>query len=105
MKNEKVCPKCTSSEILRLPGIVHFRGAGNNIHRGSIFNENGFGVLVTRYVCAICGFSEEWIDDKQDVEKIKKWCDGLKTKAELDGLEKDDKNFSDTPPWENNNLI
>ncbi|WP_278281159.1 hypothetical protein [Clostridium sp. BSD9I1] len=27
-------------------------------------------VKVTRYLCCDCGYSEEWIDDKKDIEKI-----------------------------------
>ena len=34
----------------------------------------GFSVLksigVTRYICRDCGFTEEWIDSKDDIEKI-----------------------------------
>ncbi len=29
-------------------------------------------VKVTRYLCCACGFSEEWIDNPEDVAKIKK---------------------------------
>ena len=27
-------------------------------------------VLVTRYLCGDCGFSEEWIDETRDIEKL-----------------------------------
>jgi len=94
MKNEKVCPKCTSLEIIRIPGIIHSRGSGNNIRRGSFFNKNNFLVLITRYVCVNCGFTEEWIDEKADVEKIKKWVDQKKVKMKLDELETDNNNFT-----------
>ncbi|MGO9004857.1 MAG: hypothetical protein ACLQIQ_00915 [Beijerinckiaceae bacterium] len=42
---------------------------GNSIVVGiTIFN----AVKVTRYLCASCGFSEEWIDAAADIAKIKK---------------------------------
>ncbi|MFK8005077.1 MAG: hypothetical protein AB8H03_01845 [Saprospiraceae bacterium] len=105
MKNEKVCPKCTSTEIIRVPGTMHVRGAGNNIRRGYVFDENRFIVLVTRYVCSNCGFSEEWIDEKEDIEKIKKWYESKEGKISLDNLEGDNDNFSDTPPWDEKNKM
>lgn len=73
MKDQKNCPKCNSSQILRVPGTVHHHGSGNNIRRGTIFHLHGFRVLVTRYICAVCGFSEEWIDEKSDIKKIERW--------------------------------
>jgi len=67
MKNTKICTKCNSKEILRIPGEVGVYGVGNNIVIGkTIFN----AVKVTRYLCCECGFSEEWIDNKSDIEKI-----------------------------------
>jgi hypothetical protein len=27
---------------------------------------------VTRYLCGACGFSEEWIDETEDIAKIRK---------------------------------
>ena len=29
-------------------------------------------VFVTRYLCANCGFSEEWVEDRKGLELIKK---------------------------------
>jgi len=42
-------------------------GVGNNIPVGW---SNFSAVLVTRYLCASCGFSEEWVDDKAGLEKL-----------------------------------
>ena len=33
----------------------------------TVFN----AVLVTRYLCTDCGFSEEWVDDRANVEKLR----------------------------------
>ncbi len=68
MKNTKACPKCGGGDILFVPGSSDAYGAGNNIRAGmTIFSS----VLVNRYVCCSCGYSEEWID-REDMEKLKK---------------------------------
>ena len=67
MKSTKICPKCHSSDIIRIDGNVGSYGAGNNIITGStIFS----AIKVNRYICCQCGFTEEWID-KKDIEKVK----------------------------------
>ncbi len=72
MKNNRICPKCNSSDILLVPGKAGAYGSGNNIQTGmTIFS----AVLVHRYVCCSCGYSEEWID-KEDIQKLKKKYDG-----------------------------
>jgi predicted nucleic-acid-binding Zn-ribbon protein len=68
MKKSNKCPKCNSQEIIRIPGRVSGVGAGNIIMTGmTVFS----AVKVTRYLCTDCGFSEEWIDDPKDIEKLK----------------------------------
>ena len=67
MKNSRTCPKCGGHDILRVPGKAGAYGSGNNIPTGfSIFS----AVLVHRYVCCGCGYSEEWIDPS-DFERLK----------------------------------
>lgn len=68
MKNSKVCTKCDSKDILLVPGSAGAYASGNNIQVGW---SNFSAVLVDRYVCCSCGFSEEWID-KEDLDKLKK---------------------------------
>lgn len=69
MQNSKTCSKCQSTEIIRIPGEVRAFGAGNNISVGAtIFS----AVKVTRYLCASCGFSEEWIGSADDIAEIRK---------------------------------
>ena len=69
MQNSKTCPKCQSNEIIRIPGDARAFGAGNNITVGAtIFS----AVKVTRYLCASCGFSEEWVESVEDIASIKK---------------------------------
>ena len=67
MKTKRICPKCGSNDILRIEGKAGAYGSGNNIMTGmTIFS----AVLVHRYVCCKCGYSEEWIDTK-DLQTLK----------------------------------
>ena len=68
MKNNGKCTKCNSNDIAKIPGTAGVYGSGNNIMTGmTAFS----AVLVTRYLCCRCGYSEEWIDNKKDLEKIR----------------------------------
>ena len=67
MKQTRICPKCQSSNIVRIDGYTGSYGTGNNVMTGNtIFST----VDVNRYVCCDCGFTEEWID-REDIEKVK----------------------------------
>jgi hypothetical protein len=68
MRNSRTCSKCQSDDVVRIPGTVRAFGAGNNIATGNtIFSS----VKVTRYLCAVCGFVEEWVDSADDIAKIR----------------------------------
>jgi ribosomal protein S27AE len=68
MKQSHICPKCNSHDVIRVPGEVGAYGTGNNIQIGmTTFS----AIEVTRYVCGHCGYSEEWIDNPEDLEKLK----------------------------------
>lgn len=69
MKNSGKCPKCGGTDLVLVPGTKGAHGAGNNIQVGLT---NFSAVLVNRYVCCSCGYSEEWIDQK-DLEKLKRY--------------------------------
>ena len=68
MKNTHICPKCGGTDILMIPGKAGAYGTGNNIQVGMT---NLSAILVDRYLCCSCGYSEEWID-KEDIPKLKK---------------------------------
>ncbi len=68
MKMKKICPKCGSTDIVVVPGKAGAYGVGNNIQVGLT---NFSAVLVDRYVCCSCGYSEEWIE-KEDIPTLKK---------------------------------
>ena len=67
MKNTKKCPKCLSQSIIRIGGSEKTSSGNNFPIRLTAFK----AVQVTRYLCGNCDFSEEWIDNKEDISKIK----------------------------------
>jgi len=66
VKNTNLCPKCHSKNLIIIPGKHHGYGAGNIIMVGFTFH-----IKVTRYLCEDCGYIEEWIEDKKDIQKLK----------------------------------
>ncbi|MCD4826070.1 MAG: hypothetical protein K8S55_15880 [Phycisphaerae bacterium] len=69
MKNTKTCPKCESTDLVRIPGSVGVYGVGNNITVGlTAFSS----VKVTRFLCCDCGFSEEWVEGQKYLDRIRK---------------------------------
>ena len=68
MKWSRFCPKCGGDDILVIKGSSGAYGTGNNIPAGAtIFS----AVLVNRYLCCKCGYSEEWINE-EDIPKLKR---------------------------------
>lgn len=68
MRFTATCPKCGGKDILFVEGKSDAYGVGNNIPAGmTIFS----AVLVKRYICCRCGYSEEWID-QSDITKLEK---------------------------------
>lgn len=66
MKHSHHCIKCNSSEILKIHGSTAW-GNQNYIYSGGLKP-----VLVTRYLCGECGYSEEWVDDPKGLVKLQK---------------------------------
>lgn len=72
MKNSKICPKCQGNDIIIAKGEEQAYGIGNNVRAG-IFKQ----VIVNRYICCTCGFTEEWME-KDDIPTVKKYCEKKK---------------------------
>ena len=68
MKNTNKCPKCGSSDIIKIPGHAGAYGSGNNIMVGMTIKS---AVPVDRYLCTSCGYSEEWVD-LDEIDKVEK---------------------------------
>jgi hypothetical protein len=67
MKTHPNCPKCASKRVLCIPGRVGSLGTGSRILIGRTI----LGAIpVDRYVCASCGFMEEWIDSSEARERL-----------------------------------
>lgn len=69
MKNSHICPKCQSNDIVIAKGEAQAYGIGNNVRAG-IFKQ----VIINRYVCCACGFTEEWLD-KEYIPEVKEYCE------------------------------
>jgi ribosomal protein S27AE len=69
MRNSKNCPKCKAATIIRIPAD-RMRGGHSWIFLGMLGGWNAVGV--TRYLCGSCGYIEHWVDDPDDVAKVKK---------------------------------
>ena len=68
MKKTGVCPKCGGADIVRVPGGV--RGTMDNMQNFVIWGVQT--APVDRYICCVCGFSEEWLRE-DDLEKVKEY--------------------------------
>lgn len=68
MKNTCRCPKCGSGEIVRIPDNPARHASGNNIYttRATLLGK----IPVIRYVCCDCGYVENWVEARRDLEKL-----------------------------------
>ncbi len=69
MKNTNTCPKCHSQEIMRIPDLNYF----SDNHYSNIIPTGLFSVArakITRYICISCGFSEEWVESKKEIQNL-----------------------------------
>ena len=60
MKHSAVCPKCGGTEIMRIDGRSVI---------GGVIPAGWTGAKLNRFLCTVCGYSEEWIDQK-DIAKL-----------------------------------
>ena len=65
MKNGNKCSKCSSTDLLRIP---HLPGDEPHIAVG----ERAMHMVgVSRYVCATCGYVEQWVDDVSELAALR----------------------------------
>ena len=69
MKHSGTCPKCDSKDVVLIPGKHKSHSGGNTISMGV---SAWFDVRVSRYLCMKCGYSEEWVDNYSDRQRLKK---------------------------------
>ena len=63
MRTSGSCAKCKSTDLVRIESPQD--GSANVISTGWFS-----AARVTRFLCAQCGFSEEWIEDKDELAKL-----------------------------------
>ena len=70
MKNSSCCPKCHSENIVRVPAHQPRHASGYNIYttRMTLLGK----IPVIRYVCCNCGYVENWVENAQELDEIKK---------------------------------
>jgi hypothetical protein len=66
MKQSNVCPKCGSSDLLRIPTLP---GEISDIAVGDLGMRS---VTITKYICSACGYIEHWVDDVADLDELRK---------------------------------
>lgn len=64
MKNRGVCRKCRSKDIVRIDGKLE---GGTVIYLGMVDS-----VALTRFLCGNCGFTEEWLEGDELIDKVKR---------------------------------
>jgi len=67
MKKTGKCPKCGAEDVLRIPGKA-YGGQPNYVLAGLTRWSAKF---VSRYICCACGYTEEWIESREDIQSLK----------------------------------
>ena len=77
MKFSNQCPKCESSNL------VKESKKSNPYYTNYVYVKKNWAsyISLTRYICLHCGYTEEWVDKPDELEKIEK------------KLKKDNKNY------------
>ena len=71
MTKPSACAKCGASRLIRATGAIDpdaavFTHGGNRVRFGL------FGaVAITRFLCSMCGYCEEWIESPADLAKLR----------------------------------
>lgn len=66
MQPNLVCPKCGSSDLLRIPSLP------DENSRIAVGERLMHSVHLSQYVCGVCGYVEQWVDDPADLDELRK---------------------------------
>ena len=68
MKLTNQCPKCNS------PDIVKESKENNQFYANYVYVKKNWATYITlsRYICLHCGYTEEWVDSPEELDKIEK---------------------------------
>ena len=73
MRNTQQCPKCESTDVIMIEGQRF-----NQTQIISLTKWGAANAVLDRYLCANCGFTEEWI---QLDKKFMKWVEKARDKG------------------------
>lgn len=65
MKTDRICVKCGSDDLLRVPGL------SQSEHHLVTGEKTLHPLRVAKFVCGKCGFIEEWVDSRDDLDKLR----------------------------------
>lgn len=68
MRSTGRCPKCGSSDLVRVPDDAH-RYLANSICITKLVTVER--IPVARYVCCGCGYVEDWVEQPRERSRIK----------------------------------
>ena len=69
MKNTRTCPKCASKKVICIQDSPAYYGLRLKTGIGTIAE-------VSHFICCDCGYAEEWVTDKGDLDKLYEKHDG-----------------------------
>lgn len=69
MKHTNCCPKCGSHSIVRVPDHPGRYASGNNIYTSTVTLLGKIPVI--RYVCCDCGYVENWVETRRELDTIR----------------------------------
>lgn len=68
VKNSHQCPKCGSADI-----VVESKKSSISYNNYVTVKQNWAKfIMMSRYICLSCGYTEEWVDKVEDLIKIEK---------------------------------
>lgn len=73
MQHSYICPKCNSSDVIEIKGNSMTTSATIALTKWQMKS-----AILDRYVCAHCGFTEEYV---QMTKGFRKWADGELNKS------------------------
>ena len=70
MLHTRICPMCGARDIQRIPDNPGRYASGNNIYTSSLTLAGKIPVI--RYVCLFCGYVENWVENPEQLEKLRR---------------------------------
>lgn len=65
MKKKGICPKCNSKNIIKKKGTPTL-----NTWFRLATSQTSLDIWLSKYICLGCGYIEEYVDNKNDLQKL-----------------------------------